>query len=283
MPLQIVPTERLRGARVLYTDLDGTMLGPGGSFFHAPGGTPTLEPAMALTALLDAGVEMVPVSGRALTGLVRDARVLGGDTVIAEMGGLIAYDHGREVVHNFGATPEPGTTPREIIAKHAVVESLFAAFAGALEPHLPWSTFPRDVTVLMRGRIDPAEVDVWLDEQGWGWLTLHDNGRLHGAYLGLDPGRARAYHLLPRGVTKGSAVSMDRVRRGVRREETVAIGDAAADLELADDVGTLVIVADAVADDAVLAAAIEQMDNVFVTAREMNLGWADVATAIARG
>lgn len=280
MPLLPVPAERLRGARVLYTDLDGTMLGPGGSFFHAPDGTATTEPASALTGLLAAGVEVVPVSGRALQGLVRDARILGGPTVIAEMGGYVAYDHGREVIENFGAVPEPGVTPREVMARHAVIESLYAAFGGALEPHMPWSAFPRDVTALMRGRVEPAEVDAWLTDQGWGWLTLHDNGRLHGAYLGLAPGETRAYHLLPRGVSKGTAVGLDRARRGLQRATTVAIGDAAADLELAQDVGTLVIVRDALADDPWMRDVIEKMDNVFITERDQNLGWADVARAI---
>lgn len=281
MPLQTVPSERLRGAKILYTDLDGTMLGPGGSFFHGPNGAPSAEPAAALVELLAAKVEVVPVSGRSLPGLIRDSRIMGGATVIGEMGGLIAYDHGREVVNNFGECPEADSTPREVMARHAIIESLYAVFAGSLEPHMPWSAFPRDVTALMRGRVDTGEVDAWLADQSWDWLTLHDNGRLHGAYLGLEPGATRAYHLLPRGVSKGTAVAMDRARRGIAPSAAVAIGDAVADLELAEHVGTLVIVRDALVDDPHLSGRVSEMANVFVTARDQNLGWADVALAIA--
>lgn len=283
MPLQPVPTARLSGARVLYTDLDGTMLGPKGSFLHGPDGVPTHEPAQALVGLLAAGVDVVPVSGRALPGLIRDSRILGGATVIGEMGGLLAYDHGIEIVRNFGSCPEPDRTPREIVDRDGISEALYAAFIGSLEPHLPWSTFSRDVTALMRGRIETALVDAWLEEHGWGWLTLRDNGRLHGAYLGMAAGRARAYHLLPRGVSKGSAVDLDQTRRSIPRDEAVGIGDAAADLELAEHVGTLVIVRDALLDDPYLTDRIAAMDNVFITRRDQNLGWADVANAITNG
>jgi hypothetical protein len=114
-------------------------------------------------------------------------------------------------------------------------------------------------------------------------LRLHDNGRLHGEYLGIPKGSARAYHLQPRGVTKGTAVAIDRARREIPRERCIAIGDAFADLELAAEVGAFVIVRDALDDDPILRAAVETLDNVLVTDRPQNLGWADtVREAVAR-
>src|SRR5207302_1468047 len=159
------------GIKVVYTDLDGTMLGLNGSFLHDPDGAATLEPAEALLAARAASIDVVPASGRALRGLQTDARLIGLPTVIAEMGAQISYD--------------------------------------------------------------------------FGWVTLHDNGRLHGEYLGIPKGAARAYHLQPRGVSKGLAVAIDRERRDFSREHAVAIGDAFADLELASEVGVFVIVRDA--------------------------------------
>ena len=37
-------SERLSGIKVVYTDLDGTMLGRNGSFLHDPDGKATLQP-----------------------------------------------------------------------------------------------------------------------------------------------------------------------------------------------------------------------------------------------
>ena len=273
-------SERLSGIKVVYTDLDGTMLGRNGSFLHDPDGNATLEPAEALLAARAALVDVVPASGRALRGLQTDARLLGLETVIAEMGAQISYDFGRDVVQNFGETPKPGM-PAAIMEEVGAVKLLLERFAGLLEHHTPWSGW-RECTHLFRGKVDPEEADATLAGKGFGWLTLHDNGRLHGEYMGIPKGAARAYHLIPRGVSKGLAVAIDRERRGFAREDAVAIGDAFADLELAAEVGVFVMVCDALADDLPLAERARAMDNVLVTDRPQNLGWADTLSLIAK-
>lgn len=271
--------ERLRGVRVVYTDLDGTMLGRAGSFLHDPDGKPTLEPAEALLAAREAAIDVVPTSGRALRGLQTDARMLGMPTVIAEMGALVSYDFGGEIVRNFGETPEPGM-PAAVMDRLGAPALLLEKYAGRLEHHTPWSGW-RECTHLFRGLVDEREVDGLLAGHGFAWLTLHDNGRLHGTYLGIPKGEARAYHLLPRGVSKGTAVRGDRERRGFARAECVAIGDAAADLELAAEVGTFVMVGDALEHDPDLAGRCAALDNVVVTERPQNLGWTDAVRAAA--
>lgn len=272
--------DRLAGIRVIYTDLDGTMLGRNGSFIHDGDGTPTTEPVQALLAARAAGIDVVPTSGRALRGLQTDARILGLGTVIAEMGALISYNFGREVVHNFGETPEAGH-PAAIMEQHGAVRLLLDAFNGRLEHHTPWSAW-RECTQLFRGLVDTRQADSLLEREGFGWITLHDNGRLHGEYLGMPKGAARAYHLIPRGVSKGIALKIDRQRRGIAREEALAIGDAFADLELAAEAGVMVIVGDALQDDPPLIEAVRTLDNVLVTDRPQNLGWADVLNASSR-
>ncbi|MGZ4127456.1 MAG: HAD family hydrolase [Actinomycetota bacterium] len=273
-------SERLEGIRAVYTDLDGTMLGRNGSFLHDPDGTATLEPAEALLAARAALVDVVPTSGRALRGLQTDARLLGLATVIAEMGALISYDFGRDVIQNFGETPKPGL-PAAIMEEVGAVKLLLDRFDGLLEHHAPWSGW-RECTHLFRGKVDTVEADAVLAEHGFGWVTLHDNGRLHGEYMGLPKGASRAYHLQPRGVSKGRAVAIDRERRAFARDECIAIGDAFADLELAAEVGTFVMVCDALTGDAPLADRVHSMDNVIVTDRPQNLGWADTLALVAK-
>ena len=271
--------DRLRAIKVVYTDLDGTMMGRGGSFLHAPDGSPTLDPARALLAAHEAGIDVVPVSGRALTGLLYDARVLSLSTVIADMGAQIAYGFGREIVENYGATPDGERTPVQVMEQTGAIDLLLATHAGRLEFHAPWHRL-RDCTQLFRGLVDPLEVEDLLERNGHDWLTIIDNGRLHGEYLGLPQGQAHVYHLLPKGVSKGAAVSIDRERRGIPIEDTLAIGDSYADLELAANAGVFVLVGDALEHDARLRPIVEGSDNVIVTDRPQNLGWADTITAI---
>jgi len=271
--------DRLRGVRAIYTDLDGTMLGPRGSFLHAPDGSPSLEPAGALLEALAAGIDVVPASGRALRGLQTDARLLSLPNVIAEMGALISYDFGKEVVQNFGQTPGAGM-PAAIMDEQGAVALVLRHYRDVLEMHTPWAAW-RECTQLFRGLVDAKEVDAMLAKEDFGWLTLHDNGRLHGEYLGIPKGAARAYHLQPRGVSKGTAVRIDRERRAFDRERCVAMGDAFADLELAAEVGTFVIVCDALEGDPLLTGAVLALDNVIVTDKAQNLGWAEVLRACA--
>src|ERR1051326_154798 len=176
---------RLRGpVRVVYTDLDGTMLGRGGAFVRRPDGALTSEPTKALLEALELDVDVVPATGRSLRGLLGDARMLGLRTVIAEMGAIIAYDLGREVVTNLGAYPGGEEPPAAHMERSGAVSMLFDAFPGRLEHHTPWSAW-RDYTQLFRGRVDTAEADRVLSEAGFSWLALHDNGLLHSSYLGI--------------------------------------------------------------------------------------------------
>lgn len=265
---------------VIYTDLDGTMLGPNGSFVHGPDGQPTLEPLRALHAATAAGIEIVPTSGRALRGLQTDARLLGLSSVIAEMGALISDDFGRAVERCFGETPTEGDElPARTMERVGAVALILEQFSDRLEFHTPWSAW-RECTQLFRGRVETAEVDAALAEAGMGWTRLHDNGRLHGAYLGLSQGESRAYHLIPKGVSKGDGVSAHMARRGYSASQAIAIGDAHADLALADAAGWCVIVADAVAHDPSLAAACVAHPRVAVTREPQNLGWVELLDAI---
>ncbi len=264
---------------VVYTDLDGTMLGPGGAFNRGPDGVLTAEPMESLLAALERRIDIVPATGRSLRGLTGDARILGLSTVIAEMGSIIAYELGRDVVTNLGAYPGAEEPPAAFMERTGAVKLLFDGFPGRLEHHTPWSAW-RDYTQLFRGLVDTDAADRALSEGGFGWATLHDNGRLHGSYLGLGAGASHAYHLQPRGVDKGSAVALDLERRSLAREQTIAVGDAPADLTMAPEVGALILVRDAVEADPALERAASALSNVYVSSRPGNLGWCDALRSV---
>lgn len=272
-------TRPIRPIRTVYTDLDGTMLGAGGAFTLDPAGVPTAEPAAALVHALRSGIEIIPVSGRAMPGIARDARLLGLSTSIGEMGAVTAYDGGRTVVTNLGDFPAGSEPPVSVLEQGGAIAMLIEKFP--LELHTPWAT-GRAYTALLRGLVDAQEAGEALAASGWAWSELVDNGLLHASYLGLPERTAHVYHLMPRGVSKGRAIAADRARRGLDRDHCLAIGDSAADLAMASEVGVMVLTADAFASDERLRLAVAALDNVVVTERPGNLGWADTISEIAR-
>lgn len=226
-----------QGLKVLYTDLDGTLLGPGGSLFSAEDGGPTGEAAAALLTLQRAGVELVLMSGRTRRGLHEAARVLGASAYIAELGAILVLD-GDEVVQEQGEFPGPGRVA-DALASSGVAGLLLERFPGRLEGVAPWT----EVSAMFQGFVDVGEVEAVLGEAGFEWLAFHDNGRLRRRLPELDVSEVHAYHLLPKGVSKATAVRRHREIRGVARETTVAVGDSIADLAVAEEVGRFFLVA----------------------------------------
>ncbi len=218
-------------AAIVYTDLDGTMVGPRGSFVHTADGGLTAEPWTALLELHRAGVPLVLVSGRTHAQLQEAGRVFAVDGWVAELGSTVSWAGGRESHLLTGELPGEfaGRAPVEVMAELGVVDALVAAWPGRVEWHAPWSaTHTGDA--MLRGRLDTAEVDAWLADRGWGWLTLKDNGRVPRTprvTLAVE-GDPHVYHLMPRGIGKGLAITWDLQRRGLDPADAVAVGTPSA-------------------------------------------------------
>lgn len=256
-----------RAIDVIYTDLDGTMVGPRGCFFRAAGGTTTLEPARALVELLDAGVVLVLVSGRTRAQLIEAGAIFGAEGFVAELGAIVGWAGGREGARLPGAAPEGSSG-----ADDALVAALLERYAGRLELHAPWH-LGHEVDVMLRGQVDVTAVERWLVQQGAAWLRLRDNGvlREHKAATGLEA--VHVYHLVPDGISKGAAVAYDLARRGIDPARALAIGDSASDLEMAPHVGRMSVVANG-ARALRMAALISRHPNVVVEDTSLGAGWA---------
>jgi hydroxymethylpyrimidine pyrophosphatase-like HAD family hydrolase len=255
--------------RVVYSDLDGTLFGPGGSLYATAGGGITDAASGAVAALHRAGTALVPVSGRAEIQVREVARILGADGFIAELGGITA--RGDRIVHEYGAYRGPGT-PHQQMARSGAAALLLDAYAGRLEPHAPWAYADREVTMLFRGHLDLEEARSVLAESGYRWLDLHDNGIIRRSFPSLDVKEIHAYHLVPVGVTKASAVAADVAARGLGRSEAVAVGDSVADAEVSPHVGAVFIVANG--EDALTGT--DPADNVYLTDASNGEGFAEV-------
>ena len=265
-------------ARIVYTDLDGTMVGPRGSFWHTAGRDLTDGPAAALFELHRAGVPLVLVSGRTFEQVIEAARIFAADGAIAELGATVAWNAGRGKHRLRGELPAEfgDRTPMEVMAALGVVDRLISAHPGQLEWHSPWHA-THSADALLRGRVDPLAVDAWLAADGAGWLTLKDNGAIPAtSRMTLAPSSTppHVFHLMPRGISKGAAIAWDLRRRGIDPADAVAIGDSVSDLEMAPTVGRLWITANGAAVHG-MATLIAAVPTVSVTRAAMGEGWAE--------
>ncbi len=263
----------LEQVRVVYTDLDGTMMGPMGNFVLNIRREYTLRPVSVLVEALRRGVDVVPVSGRSGRQLRETARVLGMRNYIAELGVEVVYDLGEEVIMDAGELGEGCTDIREAIKRSGAEEAILSRYQRRIEYHTPWSDF-RDCTPLFRGLVDVDEVNRLLDGDFPG-LVLVDNGVLPRTSPTLEVNELRAYHLMPKGVSKEKATAEDMRRRGFRRSEAIAVGDSEADLAFAGVVGAFFLVRNGLYSNPHLTTAISRLENVVVTEGFLNEGWAE--------
>ncbi len=272
--------KKLKKIKVIYTDVDATLLGPRASFFTSPSGGYTLTAAKNLIRALEKGLDITLISGRSSRQLLSDARILGLKNFIAELGGEIVYDLGKESYFQEFSLPWEGDTPHQAIVNSGAVDFLFEVYKGRLEHHTPWSE-GRRCTLVFRGWLNLEEANSLLKKEGYESLELLDNGAISSRGT-LNPAlpEVHAYHLVPAGLSKGKAVAKDRQIRGLAKEEAVAIGDSPSDLDIASEVELFFVVKNGVERHPEMLEALEEKNNVFVTREPMNLGFAEVIELI---
>src|SRR4051794_31118481 len=186
--------------RCLYCDIDGTLVGRGGSLFHDGDGGVTMAGARAVEACLRAEVEIVLVSGRRRVTVEQPARVIGSPSFIYESGAAVVLS-GEEHWLTDGFLPRDGHTIFDQITDTGAPALLLEHFAGRLEYHDPWH-LGREVSHLFRGRIDAMEADALLRDRGLEALRVVDNGTMHPRVAGHEDWHA--YHLVPRSASKAA-------------------------------------------------------------------------------
>jgi phosphoglycolate phosphatase len=255
--------------RAVYTDLDGTLLGKFGSLFRDAEGQFSMRQARALEACDRAGVEVAIMSGRRESTVRSDARLIGQTSYIYEAGCGVMIDGERTYLTGDWRPDEDGT-PAEKLIDAGIPELLFRAFEGSLEWHEPWHT-GRELSLLMRGKVDVAEANRLIADSGHADLRFLDNGAIGRQMEGIE--RTHAYHVVPGGASKGKAVAFHMRARGYTPEECIAIGDSIEDLESAASVGRFYVVANGPARDEALRATLPQFPNAVVTEGAMGDGF----------
>ena len=268
--------------RCLYVDLDGTLLGPRGSLLHGADGGFALDGVRALQACWRADVEVVLYSGRRQSSVFEDSRLIGSGSYIFELGCGLVLDGELEWLTD-GVVPsaEDGTI-YEQIERSGAPALLLDRFAGRLEYHTPWSV-KRDVSHLFRGSVDLDEARAVLDDAGFEWLRLVDNGVVHAASEQMEGlPVVHAYHLIPAGASKVRAVARHMQARGYTREDCIAVGDSREDMDAALVVGAFWLVANALERDPDLASELAGRPGVRIASERYGAGvYEAVVTTLA--
>jgi hydroxymethylpyrimidine pyrophosphatase-like HAD family hydrolase len=271
----------LASARVLFTDLDGTLLGRGASLLSDGQGRPTLETVEAILALGAAGLPVVITSGRNAKQLREITRLLGWTDFIAELGCVRSYDRGARVVYDVGDWPagalREDETPYQAIERVGAIDLLRRRFPGLIEYHDPWH-LDREVTHILRGNVPIPEAQAALDTLPLP-VTIVDNGIIHPQHHGLaGVDEIHAIHLVPTGASKQRSIAAYLGERGIAPEHALAIGDSAADIGMADAVALMACVANGL-DDPLLRARARGHANVTATRASFGSGWAELTRA----
>jgi hydroxymethylpyrimidine pyrophosphatase-like HAD family hydrolase len=216
-----------------YIDLDGTLLGTGGSVLRTGGGEPGDAAIRALVELGAAGVPYVFVSGRSRLRLETIGRLLGAQSVLAELGALEA-----------GYPTAPGQTVIDAVAATGIIDALLAREPG-LEIH-PGAIWGREGSHCLRG-IAGSDTAEWVRDYSDGALRFADNGR-------IGPGEVHVFHVLPTRASKAAAVAVHVDHHGFDPTACLAIGDSGEDMAMGAIVGTFALVRNGADADPALAA-----------------------------
>ena len=216
-----------------YIDLDGTLLGSGGSLLRNGSGLPGEAAVRALLELDAAGVPYVFVSGRGRLRLETIGRLLGAHSTLPELGALEA-----------GYPTAPGQTVLDAVEATGIVAELLAR-EPQLEIH-PGAIWGREGSHCLRG-IASDDTAAWVTRYSDGALRFADNGR-------IGPGEVHVFHVLPTAASKAAAVAAHLERYGFDAERCLAIGDSGEDMTMGEVVGTFALVRNGANADAGLAA-----------------------------
>ena len=271
--------QALARVEVLYTDLDGTLLGRGASVLVDDTGEPTLETVEAIVAVNRARLSVVMVSGRNAIQLAEDTRLLGWTDFIGEVGCVRSVGRERSMTYSTGDwAPDEipdDLTPYEAIIEVGALDVLQTAFPKRIERHLPWDS-DRLATHMLRGEIDIVKAQAILDTLPLP-IDVVDNGIIHPPRHGLvGVKQVHAYHLVPKGTSKARAIAEDLAARGLLPQQAAAIGDSATDLAMAQSVGLFVLVANGL-DSPGMAERVAHVPNACVTRARQGHGWAEFA------
>lgn len=274
--------------KVVFTDIDGTLVGPDGCLLHDGEGSPTSDAPAAMAELARSGIELVLLSGRRPAQVAPLAGILGASGYIAEMG-TVVVGNARSAIHDqndavsaLGDFPFEDETPYDAMLRTGAIQQILDRNPGRVEFHSPWHD-ERETSHLLRGEIDLDAENEALAGAGHGWCEIVDNGVIPHGYPGLEAATVHGYHIVPRGSGKDVGVRLWLDGRGIDPAGAIAIGDSRGDLAIAREVAAFLLMRNGVEDDPSIESQVRAESNVFVTDANYGPGWSSGIRAAVLG
>ncbi|MBM3710572.1 MAG: HAD family phosphatase [Actinobacteria bacterium] len=273
--------EELKDLKVIYTDMDGTLLNDQGCAIKDADGRYYFEVLKLFERIERNNWDIVPVSGRSKVQLRYNAMLLGIKNYIPELGCEMVYNLGEKVFITFDNSKygyEITNKGKDLIR---IIELFKKYFQGKIDSNLEWS-IGRTYNALFFGDIDVKYANEILSKNGYEGLALVDNGFSKLVNLSLDVENLKIYNLIPKDVDKSSAVKLDKKVRKLKAKNCIALGDSVEDLKMAKEVHAFFLMRDAVEMDEGILDLIKNNSNVYVTGQRMNRGWVEVIKYLAQ-
>lgn len=283
--------ERLRKVKYIITDADGTMF-TGSRATVNSAGEPCADLVQVLVELTQAGVGVVPCTGRNRAMIREDSRVLGFPGWIAEMGGVICTRQSNQSEWSYFTGDMPfdpacGKTPHDIIYETGIIDEMLERWPHQLETYhdngIGYEY--REVTVGMRGSAPEEEMQDMLDACGLP-LYLSDNGMVSAitgsTILDCDlehPQGIHTYHITPAGVSKGTSIVRYIELAGLEPEEVLGAGDSPADCVIADAAGLFLFMCNGLNHDRA-EEELNARNNILISQDRATDGWVRAARAL---
>ncbi|MBM3700137.1 MAG: HAD family phosphatase [Actinobacteria bacterium] len=266
--------------RVIYTDLDGTLLNDRGCLIKDNENSFFTDSIDLIHKAEKKGWDTVIVSGRSRDQLRTSAMLMGLKNYISELGCEIVYNLGKEV----HATFDTGSFNYEITKGGKdlvkIIKILKEAFPGKIESRIEWS-LNRSYNALFVGEIDIDMANEMLNNNGYGGLILANNGFSKMFDAGLDVNNLIIYNLMPSGVDKSTGIRADKKTRRINSGNCIALGDSAEDIKMAKEVSAFFLMRDSLEKNPQIQDLIKNYDNIYITEEKMNRGWVEVIKYLA--
>lgn len=267
--------ENLKDLKVIYSDLDGTLLNDRGCIIKDHKSDYYFEAVKLLPQAVEKNWDIVLVSGRNKFQLRYNAQIIGLKNYIAELGAELVYDLGKEVHVTFDSRKvkyELTYGGKDLIR---ITELFKKNFPGKIESRMDWSR-NRSYNVLFFGEINLEKANKLLKDEGYQGLVMIDNGFSSLMELELGIEKLHIYNLMPFGVNKASGIKLDKKIRNFDTQNCIALGDSPEDLKMADEVKYFFLMQNALEHKEILLDELRKHDNVFITNGVMNKGWVEV-------
>jgi len=267
--------KRVKDLRVIYTDLDGTLLNHEGCLIKDGNGNYYLEAIKQLEKINKKDWDVVLVSGRNRIQLRYNAQIIGVKNYIAELGCELVHDLGEKVYFTYDNKKVRYDIRYGSRDLSDIVKLLKEKFPGKIESNIEWSKY-RSSTILFFGEIDLDLANKLLEEKGYKGLVLVDNGFSSLVKLNLNVKKIHIYNLKPSGVNKSSAIKLDKKIRKLSTKNCIALGDSIEDLKMAGEVQFFFLMKNGLDHKEKILRELCNYDNVYVTEGSMSRGWVEV-------